>query len=269
MPMTVCPGCKDRPVAVGRYMCVECEDRMAGRPPRPPRSGQGASSSGQGASSGATPRCVKCGTPLNPEDAFCASCGAGQHPSQRGSSQTRGPAPTATASVKGRALVMTGVSLAVVLALTALVALMMFIWTQHQAIVAQGLADQAKRQRALAQQKAQEEKTRWTKDIAAIYQPPTSQQLHQSQPAAGDVFQTDTTVDPDSDPTATMQKQYQNSKWSVPGSTPTAPPTSPGQSPGAVAAPSDIDPTTNQPYKSMQTPKLFFPNDSVSHELGK
>jgi hypothetical protein len=33
----------------------------------------------------------------------------------------------------------------------------------------------------------------------------------QAQPKAGDVFQTDTTVDPDSDPVQTMRRAYQNS----------------------------------------------------------
>lgn len=166
---------------------------------------------------------------------------------------------------------MAGVSLAVVFALTALVALMMFIWTQHQAIVAQGLADQAKRQRALALQKKQEDEARWTKGIAAIYQPPSSQQLQQSQPAAGDVFQTDTTVDPDSDPTLTMQKQYQNSKWRDPRSTPTpvAPPPAPSQTPETVGDMGTSQPSGQQPYTPMQTPKLWFPNDTVSQELGK
>lgn len=47
---------------------------------------------------------------------------------------------------------------------------------------------------------------------SAIYQPPTDEQLHQSQPKTGDVFQTDTTTDPDSDPTQTMRLSYQNSQ---------------------------------------------------------
>ena len=46
---------------------------------------------------------------------------------------------------------------------------------------------------------------------ASVYEPPTSEQLQRSQPKAGDVFQTDTTVDPDSDPTQTMRRAYQNS----------------------------------------------------------
>jgi heme exporter protein D len=372
MTTTVCPGCKDRPVAAGRYMCIECEDRMAGRPPR---SGQGASSNsssrcgkcgttlnaddsfcpscgsprpsgasgrpssarapredqtyqdplfvngvyrcpkcnaalGAGtrrcgacgvmfmnpvpqagdhfSSGGSTPRsdsahptpfCHKCGTAQDPEDTFCSSCGAVQCHSQWGSSQAKGPAPTATAPVKSRVPIIAGASLAVVFTLTALVALIMFIWTQHQAIVAQKLADQAKHQRALAQQKAQEEEARWAKNIAAIYRPPTNQQLQQSQPAAGDVFQTDTTVDPDSDPTQTMRKQYQNSRWSNPrsapgiGTTPFAASHTPdptgAPSTNQTSAPSADSTADQQPYTPMQTPKLFFPNDSVSHELGK
>jgi uncharacterized Zn finger protein (UPF0148 family) len=73
MPTTVCPGCKDQPVAVGRYMCEACEDRMAGRPPKPPRSESPRSD--QGASS-ASARCEKCGTTLDNGDLFCPSCGS-------------------------------------------------------------------------------------------------------------------------------------------------------------------------------------------------
>ena len=48
--------------------------------------------------------------------------------------------------------------------------------------------------------------------VASVYQPPTAEQLKQSQPKAGDVFQTDTTVDPDSDPAQTMRRAYQNTQ---------------------------------------------------------
>ena len=48
--------------------------------------------------------------------------------------------------------------------------------------------------------------------VASVYQPPTAEQLQRSQPKAGDVFQTDTTVDPDSDPTQTMRRAYQNTQ---------------------------------------------------------
>ena len=50
---TICPGCKDRPIAEGHYMCLQCEDRMAGRPPRGPR--PESTKSKQGASSPSTP----------------------------------------------------------------------------------------------------------------------------------------------------------------------------------------------------------------------
>ena len=48
--------------------------------------------------------------------------------------------------------------------------------------------------------------------VASVYQPPTAEQLHQSQPKAGDVFQTDTSVDPDSDPARTMRRAYQDTQ---------------------------------------------------------
>jgi len=45
---------------------------------------------------------------------------------------------------------------------------------------------------------------------ASVYQPPSPQEIQQSQPKTGDPFQTDTTTNPDADPAKTMQKAYQN-----------------------------------------------------------
>lgn len=69
MPTTVCPDCKTRPVASGRYLCRECEDRMSGRP-------SNASGSDQGGSRNSALLCTRCGMALGSGDLFCASCGS-------------------------------------------------------------------------------------------------------------------------------------------------------------------------------------------------
>lgn len=68
MATTICPDCKNKPVAAGHYMCEACEDRMAGRPPKPPKADKAASSPPL--------RCGKCGTVLTKDDLFCSSCGS-------------------------------------------------------------------------------------------------------------------------------------------------------------------------------------------------
>ena len=125
MPTTICSSCSTR-LESNDLFCAVCGSQRPADDPTPPFQGT-ASPMTNGR------RCPSCDTSLNQGDHYCPGCGAVSAPK---------PSPRP----RNRAPILVGISL------TALVALTLFVWTQHQAIIAQSLADQARHQQNMAQQ---------------------------------------------------------------------------------------------------------------------
>lgn len=191
MPRTICQQCRTREVTIGRYMCRDCEDQMTGRTRRKPpaqsheqeRTGGAENPEGEsGDTASASAHCRRCGAPMENGDVFCAACGghraAGTAPAPKAASPSSSSRHCASCGVgasdddyycpgcgavlptrvapppKSRAPLFVGA------ALIALVALVWFVSSQHQAIVAQGRTSEAAHQR-------------WLTDEARLQAPPS------------------------------------------------------------------------------------------------